>query len=192
MLLRIYGPILWRSLRCANALVRAQATMLFFDAFPLQDSDISVVESDTILQKQFDLLSSLLKDTDHRVRAAAASGVCHILREYWEALPAQTTRQILTYVVGTLGHDSSCATVRLAVISGLGEVLDQPLAHSVLKGLLPLVANALHDKSQAVRVAFIGILNKVRVSSTYHIERYDLCINEFNNCCLLPLSFTFY
>jgi condensin-2 complex subunit G2 len=161
VLLRTYGPILWRSLRCANALVRAQATMLFFDAFPLQDSETSAVESDAILQKQFDLLSSLLKDADHRVRAAAASGVCHILREYWEALPSQTTRQILSYVVGTLGHDSSCATVRLAVVTGLGEVLDQPLAHTVLKGLLPLMANALHDKAPAVRLAFIGVLNKV-------------------------------
>ena len=48
-------------------------------------------------------------------------GVCHILREYWEALPPQTTRQILSYVVGTLGHDSNCGTVRLAVVTGLGE-----------------------------------------------------------------------
>jgi condensin-2 complex subunit G2 len=160
-LLRNYGPILWRSLRCANARVRAQATMLFFDAFPLQGSDASAVESDVILQKQFDLLSSLLKDGDHRVRAAAASGVCHILREYWEALPTQTTRQILSYVVGTLGHDSNCAVVRLAVVKGLGEVLDQPLSHSVLKSLLPLISDALHDKSLAVRVAFIEILKKV-------------------------------
>jgi condensin-2 complex subunit G2 len=135
--------------------------MLFFDAFPLQGSDSSAVESDVILQKQFDLLSSLLKDADHRVRAAAASGVCHILREYWEALPTQTTRQILSYVVGTLGHDSNCAVVRLAVVKGLGEVLDQPLSHSVLKSLLPLISDALHDKSLAVRVAFIEILKKV-------------------------------
>lgn len=161
MLLKTYGPILWRSLRCANSLVRAQATLLFFDAFPLQGSNSSAVESDAILQKQFDLLSSLLKDVDHRVRAAAASGVCHILREYWSALPAQTTKQILSYVVGTLGRDSNCATVRLAVVQGLGELLDQPLSHTVLKNLLPLAADALHDKSAAVRVAFIEILNKV-------------------------------
>ena len=162
-LLRVYGPILWRSLRCANALVRAQATILFFDAFPLQGSDSSAVESDVILQKQFGLLTSLLKDADHRVRAAAASGVCHVLREYWEALPTQTTKQILSYVVGTLGHDSTCATVRLAVVRGLGEVLDQPLSHLVLKSLLPLIADALHDRSLAVRVAFIDVLNKVSI-----------------------------
>ena len=162
LLLRLYGPILFRSLRCANAVVRAQATMVFFDVFPLQDTDTTVTEADVILQRQFDLLSSLLKDEDHRVRAAAASGVCYILREYWEALPTQTTHRILSYVVGTLGLDSSSPSVRLAVISGLGQVLEQPLAHSVLKGLLPLLSNALHDKSQAVRLAFVRVLNQVK------------------------------
>lgn len=160
-LLRIYGPILWRSLRCANALVRSQATIIFFDAFPLQESNATTIEIDLILQKQFDLLSSLLKDLDHRVRAVSTSGVCHILREYWELLPTQTTKQILSYIVGTLGHDSNCANVRLSVVVGLNELLDQPLSHTVLKNLLPLLSDALHDKSLAVRVAFVNILIKV-------------------------------
>jgi len=172
MLLKVYGPILWRSLRCANALVRAQATVLFFDAFPLQDSEASAVESDQVLQKQFDLLSSLLKDADHRVRAAAANGVCHILREYWEALPIQTTRQILSYVVGTLGNDTSCAHVRLAVVTGLGELLEQPLSHGVLGNLLPLLSNAIHDTSEKVRVAFIQVLCKVKGLKGMHF--YDI------------------
>ena len=160
-LLRIYGPIVWRSLRCANALVRSQAAMVFFDAFPLRESNATAAEVDSILQKQFDLLSSLLKDADHRVRAVATSGVCHILREYWELLPTHTTKQILSYVVGTLGHDNNCANVRLAVLTGLNELLDQPISHSVLQKLLPLLTDALHDKSLAVRVAFVNILNKV-------------------------------
>lgn len=180
LMLRLYGPILFRSLRCANAVVRAQATMVFFDVFPLQDTDTTAAEADVILQRQFDLLSSLLKDDDHRVRAAAASGVCYILREYWEALPSQTTHRILSYVVGTLGQDSSSPSVRLAVISGLSQVLEQPLAHGVLKGLLPLLSNALHDKSQAVRLAFVRILNQVKdirgihfyqIVSIEHIQR---------------------
>jgi len=162
LLLRVYGPILWRSLRCANPLVRAQATMLFFDAFPLQDSDASNVESDVVLQKQFGLLSSLLKDTDQRVRFAAVSGVFRVLSEYWEALPLATTTQILTYVIGTLGQDASCANVRLAVVRGLCDLVDQPLAHGVLAGLLPLLANSLHDTSEKVRIAFIAILDKVK------------------------------
>ena len=75
MLLRVYGPIIWRSLRCANAIVRAQATIIFFDTFPLQNEEAGAAETDALLQKQFDLFGSLLRDTDHRVRAAAASGV---------------------------------------------------------------------------------------------------------------------
>lgn len=176
MLLRVYGPILWRSLRCANALVRAQATMLFFDAFPLQDSDASTVESDSVLQKQFDLLSTLLKDADHRVRVAAVSGVFHILGEYWEALPLRTTRQILSYVVGTLGQDASCSEVRLVVVQGLCSLLDQPLAHSVLAGLLPLLSHAIHDNAEKVRVAFIEVLDKVK--NIKNITFYDIVSEE--------------
>ena len=160
MLTRIYGPILWRSLRFANPLVRAQAAVLFFDTFPLQNMDNSA-DDDALIQKQFDLLSSLLKDSDHRVRAASTTGVCHILREYWEFIPISTTRQILTYIVSTLSFDSSCANVRFAVINGLEELLEQPLSHVVLKGLLPLL-HSIHDKAEKVRLAFIKLLEKVK------------------------------
>jgi len=172
MLLRAYGPILWRSLRCANALVRAQATMLFFDAFPLQDNEAGNVESDSILQKQFDLLSSLLKDEDHRVRSAAVSGVFYILGEYWEAIPLATTRQILSYVLGTLGQDTSCVDVRFAMVSGINHLLDQPLAHGVLGALLPLLKNVIHDKAEKVRVAFLQVLDKVKGIKNIHF--YDI------------------
>lgn len=162
MLLRTYGPILWRSLRCANAFVRVQATMIFFDSFPLQDEEAAAAEADAILQKQFDLLTSMLKDCDQRVRAAAASGVCRVLREFWSALPPATTRQALSYVVGTLGRDAACANVRVAVMTGLCDLLEQPLAHGVMKSLLPILANSIHDTSERARVAFIQILCKVK------------------------------
>lgn len=172
LLYRIYGPILWRSLRCANAIVRAQSTIIFFDAFPLQASDSNASESDAIMQKQFDLLISLLKDNDHRVRAAAASGVCHILSQYWEALPNSTTRKILSFIVGTLGFDKSSVNVRLSVVNGLNVVLEQPLSHNVLKGLLPLLANTIHDDSERVRVAFINLLDKIKGIRGMHF--YDI------------------
>ena len=37
MLLRLYEPILWRSLKVANPHVRRNAATLFVEAFPLQD-----------------------------------------------------------------------------------------------------------------------------------------------------------
>jgi phage major head subunit gpT-like protein len=34
-ILGVYGPILWRALKCSHAVVRLHALTLFFDAFPL-------------------------------------------------------------------------------------------------------------------------------------------------------------
>lgn len=160
-LLTIYGPILWRSLKCTNALVREQSAILFFDVFPLQATDESLEENETLLQKQFDLLTVMLQDADHRVRAASAFGVCKVLRDYWQLIPPTCVRQILSYVLGTLGVDASCANVRCAVINGLCELLTNPLTHAVLKGLLGLVSNAIHDESERVRLAFVKLLAKV-------------------------------
>jgi condensin-2 complex subunit G2 len=162
MLLRVYDPILWRSLRCANATVRAQAAVVFLDVFPLQHADGRAEENDKLLQKQFDLLAALLTDSDHQVRAHAALGVCHILREYWESLPLNTTHNILKFLIDTLSVDASCANVRHAVFVGLGELFQQPLTHTLLKQLLPLLRNSIHDKAEKVRVAFIRILCQVR------------------------------
>lgn len=162
MLLRVYGPILWRSLRSANPIVRSQAALIFFEAFPLQSPDtMSAAESEQLLQKQFDLFHTLLKDSDHRVRAVAAFGVCRILREFWEVIPSGTTFQILSYVVSTLGVDSSSAAVRVGVINGLAELLNNPLAHTALGGLFPLLSHTVHDSSERVRLTFIRLLCKV-------------------------------
>ena len=67
------------------------------------------------------------------MRAAAGSGVCRVLKEFWEAVPPAITMNALRYVVGTLGRDASCANVRVAALTGLNDLLDQPLAHATLK-----------------------------------------------------------
>ena len=56
MLLRLYEPILWRSLKVANAQVRANSAAILVDVFPLQDPDANMEDNDTLMQKQFDTL----------------------------------------------------------------------------------------------------------------------------------------
>ena len=186
MLLRVYGPILWRSLRSANPVVRAQAALIFFEAFPLQSPDtMSTIELEALLQKQFDLLPALLKDVDHRVRATAAYGVCRILREFWEVIPPGTTHQILSYVVATLGVDGSSAAVRAAVVNGLTELLSNPLAHTALRGLLPAMAHTAHDVSDRVRLCFIKLLCKVKVTRGFKF--YEIVTVE-NLCAQLSMD----
>lgn len=163
-LVDMYDPIIWRSLRCANAIARSQAAVVFLDVFPLQRVSSNPEDCDLLLQKQFDQLTSLLRDEDHRVRAIATTGVCHILREYWDMLPAGTVHNILKYIFDTLAFDTSSANVRLAVVMGVQDLLQQPLSHSAMKGLLPLLQNYIHDKSDKVRLAFVKTLEMVRRS----------------------------
>ncbi len=56
MLLRLYEPILWRSLNVANPLVRRNAATILVESFPLQDPDAPQRETDELLQKQFSTL----------------------------------------------------------------------------------------------------------------------------------------
>jgi condensin-2 complex subunit G2 len=162
MLRKVYGPLLWRSLRSANALVRAQASVLFFDVFPLHDSHGGAEEDDALLQRQFELLSALLTDDDHRVRANAASGGCHILSQHWVSLPQKTRRDILSHLIKMLSVDHFSVNVRLAVIRGLSSLLEhQPLSHEFLRKLLPFLTDSIHDSSEKVRVEFLGLLMKV-------------------------------
>ena len=183
MLLRIYDPIIWRSLRSANAKVRAQAAIMFLDVFPLQHEDIRRAEDDDkILQKQFDLLSALLKDPDHQVRTNAVLGVCNILKEYWEVLPINTTHTILKFLIDTLAFDSSSANVRYSLFIGIGVLLQQPLTHDLMKHLLPMLKLSIHDKSEKVRIAFMKILcqvKSIRGMHFYEIVSVDHLLERF-------------
>eukprot|EP01038_Epipyxis_sp_PR26KG_P008302 gene8302-11233_t len=185
-LMKVYRPILWRSLQCANAIVRAQASLIFFDIFPLQDeTNSNAEESDLIMQKQFDMISALLKDDDQRVRANSVTGVCRILNVFWESMPPTTIKSILAYIVQTLGFDSSSAAVRHAVFSGINSLFSQPLAHGILLKLLPLMKSAIHDVSERVRIAFINILCQVKDLRDVHF--YDI-ISPDDLICRLDLD----
>lgn len=172
MLLRLYDPILWRSLRVASPTVRAQATSLLVDAFPLQDPDMGTIEAAALLQRQLDVLQSLLLDPAPHVRVTAVAGVCRILSLFWEAIPLQVTKAYVTRLVGSLAFDASSALVRLSVVEGLQQLLEQPLAHPVLKSALPLTAPLLQDKTPRVRAAFVGLLQKVK--SVRDIKFYEV------------------
>uniref|UniRef100_A0A4W5KQN4 Non-SMC condensin II complex, subunit G2 n=1 Tax=Hucho hucho TaxID=62062 RepID=A0A4W5KQN4_9TELE len=56
MLYRLYKPILWRALSAANSEVRANATLLFTEAFPIHNPNQSSEKMDETIQKQLDTL----------------------------------------------------------------------------------------------------------------------------------------
>eukprot|EP01132_Coremiostelium_polycephalum_P000806 gene806-1002_t len=166
MLLRLYEPIIWRSLKVANPTVRANAAKLFIDVFPLNDSDSAQKEFDELLSKQMTIIQELLYDPHVSVRVIAVQGVFEILSKFWEIIPVQTSRILLSKIINDIVHDKSSGLVRETVFQGLKFLLDSSLSHSTLKILLPQLGNMIHDSSERVRSAFLDLLLYIKDIST--------------------------
>jgi condensin-2 complex subunit G2 len=172
MLAELYDPILWRALSCANAAVRAQGSALFLDAFPLQNPSETGEQLEERLAMQFERMQSLLEDDDHRVRCVAATGVCRALGEYWEAFPLPVVKTLLLFLSTKLARDTASVHTRVATVAGLSDLIDNTASHRALLPLLKSVTFALHDKSDRVRLAFIGLLKRAHDIEGVHF--YDI------------------
>lgn len=71
-----------------------------------------------------------------------------------------------------LAFDSASVQVRVAVYRGFAHLLENPLSHSTLRQVLPLLQNCFHDRSESARVAMCELLLKVNV--VYDIAFYDI------------------
>ncbi|KAK5897746.1 hypothetical protein CgunFtcFv8_015223 [Champsocephalus gunnari] len=162
MLSNLYKPILWTALSAPNFEVRANATLLFTEAFPVLDVETGNKSTDEAIQKQLDTVMALLDDPHPTVRSNAILGVCKILAKYWEVLPAAIITDFLKKLVMELAFDSSSPDVRCSVFKCLIVVLDNSLSHPILEKLLPTLKYSLHDNSEKVRIAFLDMLIKVK------------------------------
>ncbi|XP_010784847.1 condensin-2 complex subunit G2-like, partial [Notothenia coriiceps] len=162
MLSNLYKPILWKALSAPNFEVRANATLLFTEAFPVLDMENGNKSTDEAIQKQLDTVMVLLDDPHPTVRSNAILGVCKILAKYWELLPAAIITDFLKKLVMELAFDSSSPDVRCSVFKCLIIVLDNSLSHPILEKLLQTLKYSLHDNSEKVRIAFLDMLIKVK------------------------------
>jgi len=162
MMMRLYEPILWRSLNVANVTVRRNSTAVFIDAFPLSNPEGTRDENEAVLQRQFNQLQFMLSDKDVDIRSRAVRGTCRIIGIYWELIPMATTKALLSAIANDLAYDSSSGAVRIAVLQGLAFILDNHMSHSILKVVLPNLSSLLHDRVEGVRTAFLDLLLVVK------------------------------
>ncbi|XP_062898482.1 condensin-2 complex subunit G2 isoform X2 [Mobula hypostoma] len=162
MLHRLYQPILWRGLKARNSEVRANAAILFVEAFPIRDPALTNEDVDVSIQKQFEEIFKLLEDPQPLVRSTGVLGVCRIAAKYWEMIPPSILTDLLTKVLCDLSADTSSADVRCSVFKCLPITLDNRMSHPLLEQILPGLRNSLHDTSEKVRVAFVDMLLKVK------------------------------
>jgi len=59
---------------------------------------------------------SMLEDPSHIVRSLLAFGLCKICAVYWEFIPADVVKALLTSLVQKHAWDSSNTEVRLAIV----------------------------------------------------------------------------
>ncbi|KAK3545864.1 hypothetical protein QTP70_016299, partial [Hemibagrus guttatus] len=162
MLHRLYMPILWKALRAVNAEVRANATLLFTEAFPIHDPDMSSERVDELVQKQLDTLFALLEDVSPSVRCAAVLGACSVVSRCWDLLPSSVITDLLKKLL-ELASDCSSPDCRCAVFMVfMSMILDNRMSHPLMEKLLPALKLSLHDTSEKVRVAFVDLLLKIK------------------------------
>ncbi|XP_034562667.1 condensin-2 complex subunit G2 isoform X2 [Notolabrus celidotus] len=176
MLYNLYKPILWKALSAPNFEVRANATLLFTEAFPIHNPEQNNKNIDETIQKQLDTTMGLLDDPHPTVRSNATLGVCKILAKCWELLPPVIITDFLKKLVMELAVDSSSADVRCSVFKCLIIVLDNALSHPILEKLLPTLKYSLHDNSEKVRTAFLDML--IKVKAVRAAKFWDVCNME--------------
>nr|XP_020457943.1 condensin-2 complex subunit G2 isoform X2 [Monopterus albus] len=173
MLCNLYRPILWTALSVPNFEVRANATWLFTEAFPVHDPDQSSQSLDEEVQEQLDKAMGLLEDPHPTVRSIAILGVCKVLAKCWELLPSAVITEFLKKLVTELASDASSSDVRCSVFKSLTILLDNTLSHPLLEKLLPLCKYSLHDNSEKVRAAFLDML--IKVKEVRAAKFWDIC-----------------
>nr|XP_014351166.1 PREDICTED: condensin-2 complex subunit G2 isoform X2 [Latimeria chalumnae] len=156
------SPVHSKVRQARNSEVRANAALLFVEAFPIRDPSLDNEGMDNEIQKQFEELFSLLEDPQPLVRSTGVLGVCRIASRYWDMIPPIILTDLLQKILNDLASDVSSAEVRCSVFKCLPIILDNKLSHPLLEQLLPALKNSLHDNSEKVRVAFIDMLLKIK------------------------------
>ncbi|XP_056869184.1 condensin-2 complex subunit G2 isoform X1 [Takifugu flavidus] len=173
MLCRLYKPILWKALSVPNFEVRANAALVFTEAFPVHDPDQNSKSTDEAIQNQLDTVMTLLNDPHPCVRSTAILGVCKILAKCWELLPPSIITDFLKKLVMEMATDCSSPDVRCSVFKCLCIVLDNVFSHPLLEKFLPALKNSLHDNSEKVRTAFLDML--IKMKAVRAAKFWDVC-----------------
>ncbi len=112
--------------------------------------------------KSIEVLLSLLKDDDPKVRIAGCDASIRILGVFWDALCSANIRSLLNEIVMNHLKDASSSMVRYQAVRGITLLLDSKSSHGVLRPLLPLVGNCIHDSVERVRLEAAKMLLKLK------------------------------
>jgi len=183
LLCRLYGPLLWRSLKVANCQVRENSVRLLQYVFPLIPAELGVADKEQELAKQLVLLRETLEDPSEPVRRVGVSAVCIILKNYWDLVPPAEIAELLTVLMNRCACDRKAPMVRAAVAEGFSWILENVLSHPTMAAVLPQISELMNDRSPMVRAAFVDLLNAVS-----HCRGVSVGVVVSNESLLLRLA----
>ncbi len=122
--------------------------------------------------KSIEVLLSLLNDDDPKVRVAGCDASVRILGVFWDALSSAHIRSLLNEIIMKHANDASSGTVRCQAVKGITLLLDAKASHGVLRPLLPILGNRLHDSVERVRLATARML--LRLKETKGFKYYHV------------------
>ncbi|KAF1751692.1 hypothetical protein GCK72_018246 [Caenorhabditis remanei] len=176
MITRILNGCLYRAMDATNYIVSSSAVELFFMFFPLISQE-ELEERENLMANQLRYMSDLLRSDIVSVRTQAASSVLKALAEYWDIIPKDMAKELLTFIIDVLSRDSVVG-VRVAVYDGLNEMAFIPSCMNVFEhGLKCAVQKGVLDASERVRLAAFQAMARMKqhkfISPFDIIERDD-------------------
>ncbi len=162
LLYRLYNPILWRALSATNPLVRIHGSTALHKTFPLHDPNAGKVHLKEVNEKSVEVLIRLLNDDDPKVRIAGCDAAIRVLGLFWDALKSEHIRSLLNEIIMKHANDSSSAAVRVQAVKGITVLLDAKASHGVIRPLLPIIGDHIHDSVERVRLACVRLLIKLK------------------------------
>ncbi len=174
---RMWEPLLWRHLKCANSHVRTNAAQILFEAFPIENPDFELEIRAAHQEAQVKAMLNLLADGDVEVRSVAVEGVGKVLAKYWLIFSSTEIKDLMTVLIRDLAVDMSSPKIRAGVVKAMITLVKNcPHSHVYLQKVLPKLRFGLFDTNETVRVAMADLL--LAIKGVRAIQYWSVCSLE--------------
>ncbi|KAL0228200.1 hypothetical protein RCL1_004343 [Eukaryota sp. TZLM3-RCL] len=142
---------------CANSLIRSRAVSLLESVFPVINNKPDLVSEQ--LLKNFELISSSLKDDSPIVRIAGIDSVVTVL-SLFSSLVELPIKNDWIQSISTLISDKSCVSVRISALKAFSTLLGDPQLSILSLPAFSCIEKALFDPNFGVRKTAVKVYEK--------------------------------
>nr|XP_033199857.1 uncharacterized protein LOC117162115 [Bombus vancouverensis nearcticus] len=181
-------PLLWQYLKAHGSFIICNAVEILFITSSVQYTCTPRDRNKIYIQKYYETITDLLKDSDSEVCNVTIKGLFKMLEKYWNNVPNNIIRSWLNILLQHTKKASN-SEIRANIFTGLKKILVKERSRMILKDFLPNFANSIYDEDQTVLEALIKLLYHAQsqlgipfwniVPLTYVLDRLETTQDEF-------------